>query len=80
MNHRVIKSYLGKRRGWTWKSINNILNLSYKEVSERFNRVKVRMNLINFTTKNLITYDKHIFQIMFTIKNSILVIRRSSNM
>ena len=71
--------YLGKQRGWTWKSI-NILNLSCREVSERFNIVKVRMNLTNFTSKKLIIYDKHIFQIMVTIKNAILVIRRSSDM
>ena len=38
------------------------------------------MNLTNFTTKKLITYDKHIFQIMFTINNTILIMRRSIDM
>ena len=71
--HRVVKIYLRKWRGWTWKSIDNILNLS-KEVSERFNKGKVRMDLNNFTTKKLITCDKHIFEIMVTINNTILVI------
>ena len=35
------------------------------------------MNLTNFTIKKLITYDKHIFQIMVTIIITIIVIRRS---
>ena len=82
MNKTVIQSYLSKRREWTWKNINNILSLSWKEVGKIFNKGNVRMNLTNFTTKKLITYDKltYIFQIVVTINNTILVIRRSSDM
>ena len=82
MNKTVIQSYLCKRREWTWKSINNILSLSWKKVSKILNKGNVRMNFTNFTTKKLITYDKltYIFQIIVTINNTILFIRRSSDM
>ena len=61
------------RISWTWKSINNILNLSCKEVSEIFNREKVRMDLTNLRPRNLLYMINISFKLWLHLKMQYLL-------